>query len=134
MLDKLRRFFMGRYGIDQLSLVLIIFGCLLTLFLSFFRNPFLRYIGLIPYIIVLCRALSRNIEKRQRANLKFLKITAPWRMFITKKYRQFQDKEHKYYRCPQCHETLRVPKGRGKIKISCPHCGKEFLRRTGKAK
>lgn len=130
MLDKIRRFFIGRYGNDQLNLALIIFGCILTLFLSFFRNPFIRYIGLIPYIVALIRMLSKNIKKRQQENLKFLKISAPWRMFITKKYKQFQDKDHKYYRCPQCHNTLRVPKGRGKIKISCPHCSKEFIKKT----
>lgn len=130
MLDKLRRFFMGRYGVDQLSIFLIICGCIITLCLSFFRNPFIRYLGLIPYIVALWRIFSKDISKRQQANLKFLKITAPWRMFITKKYKQYQDKGHKYYRCPQCHETLRVPKGRGKIKISCPHCGREFLKKT----
>ncbi len=130
MLDKIRQFMYGRYGNDQLNLALVIFGCVLTLFLSFFDVPFIRYLGLIPYIIAAVRMLSKDIPKRQQENLKFLKISAPWRQFIIKKVKQFQDKDHKYYQCPGCHNTLRVPKGRGKIKISCPHCGKEFIKKT----
>ncbi|MBQ7295522.1 MAG: hypothetical protein IJW86_04935 [Clostridia bacterium] len=130
MLDKLRKFMYGRYGNDQLNLALVIFGCVLTLFLSFFDAAFIRYLGLIPYIVAACRMLSKNIAKRQQENLKFLKISAPWRQFIIKKVKQFQDKDHKYYQCPKCHNTLRVPKGRGKIKISCPHCSTEFIKKT----
>ncbi len=131
MMDKLRNFMYGRYGNnDPLNLALLIFGCLLTLFLSFFDVPFIRYLGLIPYIIAAARFLSKDIAKRQQENLKFLKISAPWRQFIIKKIKQFQDKDHKYYQCPQCHNTLRAPKGRGKIKISCPHCSKEFIKKT----
>jgi uncharacterized paraquat-inducible protein A len=85
---------------------------------------------MIPYIIVIYRTLSKNIPARQRENAKFIELIQPWKKFIIKKSRQFQDKDHRYYACPQCHNTLRVPKGRGKIKISCPHCQKEFIRKT----
>jgi Zn finger protein HypA/HybF involved in hydrogenase expression len=85
---------------------------------------------MIPYIVVIWRTLSKNISARQRENAKFLEVIQPWKKFIIKKIRQFQDKDHRYYACPQCHNTLRVPKGRGKIKISCPHCHKEFIRKT----
>lgn len=130
MLDKIKRFFMDRYGLDQLNLFLVICGCIITLCFSFTRNPYLKLIGVIPDLIFLFRALSKNVDKRQKENLKFLKLSAPIRLFVTKKYNQYQDKDHKYYRCPQCHETLRVPKGKGKIKISCPHCGREFVKKT----
>ncbi len=130
MLDKIKQFMMGRYGNDQLNLALMIFGCVLTFVLSLFDVPYVRYLGLIPYIIAVVRMLSKDIGKRQQENLKFLKLSAPWRQFIIKKVKQFQDKDHRYYQCPQCHQTLRVPKGRGKIKISCPHCSKEFIKKT----
>ncbi len=130
MLDKIRQFMVGRYGNDQLNLALLIFGCVLTFFLSLFDVPYVRYLGLIPYILAAVRMLSKDIGKRQQENLKFLKISAPWRQFIIKKFNQVQDKDHRYYQCPQCHNTLRVPKGRGKIKISCPHCGREFIKKT----
>ncbi len=130
MLDKIRQFMAGRYGNDQLNLALVIFGCVLTFFLSFFDVPYVRYLGLIPYILAAVRMLSKDITRRQQENMKFLKISAPWRQFILKKVKQLQDKDHRYYQCPQCHQTLRVPKGRGKIKISCPFCNREFIKKT----
>ena len=33
-----------------------------------------------------------------------------------------------YYRCPQCRQKLRVPRGRGRIQISCPRCGTQFIK------
>lgn len=123
----------GRYGgNDALNVFLIIIGAVVTLILSllFYRSPVTRIIGFIPYGIAAFRALSKNYEARIKENSKFLEISAPWRSFILKKINQFKDKDHRYYACPQCHRTLRVPKGRGKIKISCPHCGKEFFRKT----
>lgn len=130
LMNKLRQFMMGRYGTDALNMTLIISGAVLSFLLSLFRFRYSGLISLIPYGIAIFRMLSRNYAARSKENAKFLKISAPWRSFIMKKSRQFQDKDHKYYNCPKCHNTLRVPKGRGKIKISCPHCSKEFVKKT----
>lgn len=130
MIEKLRKFMYGRYGNDMLNFALMIAGCVITCVLSFVQVRYIHYIGMIPYIIVIYRTLSKNISARQRENAKFIELIQPWKKFIIKKTRQFQDKDHRYYACPQCHNTLRVPKGRGKIKISCPHCAKEFIRKT----
>ena len=130
MMDKIKRFMLGRYGNDQLNLAIVIVGCLLTIFLSFLNNPYIRYIGLIPYILAAVRFFSKDRAKRQQENMKFLKFIAPYQKIAITKLTQLQDKDHRYYACPQCRRTLRVPKGRGKIKISCPHCGKEFIKKT----
>ncbi len=133
MLNKIRQFMYGRYGgNDSLNMFLIILGAVITLILSlfFYRTPFTRLIGLIPYGIAVFRALSKNHTARIKENEKFLEISAPWRAFITKKINHSRDKEHRYYDCPKCRRTLRVPRGRGKIKISCPHCGNQFVKKT----
>jgi ribosomal protein L37AE/L43A len=39
-------------------------------------------------------------------------------------------KTHKYYRCTHCRQLIRVPRGKGKICISCPKCRTEFIKRT----
>ena len=133
MMERLRRFMQGRYGNDQLNMFLIICGCVLTLILSLFvpgRFYYLRSIGTVFYIIALFRSFSKNCDKRRSENAKFMELSKPWRVFIMKKIGQLQDKDHRYYNCPQCHRTLRVPKGRGKINISCPHCGKQFKKKT----
>lgn len=131
MLNRLRDFMVGRYARnDQLNIALTIFGCALTFIFSIIRIRYLHFISWIPFLIVLIRFLSKNIPARQNENQKFLTWSEPWRRFLVKKFDQWKDTDHKYYNCPKCSRTLRVPKNKGKIKISCPHCGKDFTRRT----
>ena len=130
IMEKIRQLMVGRYGNDFLNAVLFIFGAVISVVCSLFRIPFGSLISFIPYGIALYRMLSKNYAKRSAENARFLELSKPWRDFLMKKFRQLQDKDHRYYSCPKCHNTLRVPKGRGKIKISCPHCNKEFIKRT----
>ena len=128
----------GRYGVDQLGFALVLLGCMVTFIVSLFRAPYqklyvsliLRLISITPYVLFLLRALSRNIERRTAENEKFLRVWLPVKDFFSVKITHLRDKEHKYYKCPGCSKTLRVPKGKGKIEISCPHCGRKFKKRT----
>ena len=127
--DGIRRFMFGRYGLDQLNVVLMIAAvalCLIsflfsrinavwTVALSFVLN-LLSYVLLFWYIL---RAFSRNIEKRNRENRRFLAFRS-----------RLTDKQNRYYRCPNCRQTVRVPRGRGKICIKCPKCGEKFVRKS----
>lgn len=127
---KLREFMHGRYGLDPLNIALIVLGCVLTFVLSFVSARYYRLIGLIPYVFVLLRALSTNIDKRQNENEAFMKLWLPVYGFFSVKYKHSQDKSHKYYKCPECKHTLRVPKGKGKIEITCPFCNRKFKKKT----
>lgn len=133
MLNKLKSFMQGRYGNDQLNMFLIILGFTATLFLTLLvpsRFYYLRSLGTVIYIIALFRALSTNFPKRQKENHEFMRISEPWRKYLYKKFNQLQDKDHRYFNCPSCHRTLRVPKNKGKINITCPHCNRQFKKRT----
>ena len=130
IMEKIRQFMVGRYGNDFLNTVLFISGAVISLVCSLFRVPLGNLISFIPYGIAVYRMLSKDYSKRSAENAKFLEMSKPGRDFLMKKFRQFQDKEHRDYNCPKCHNTLRVPRDRGKIKISCPHCGREFVKRT----
>ena len=133
MLNRIKGFLQGRYGNDALNIFLLLLGCVMSILLTLLipsRFYQLRSLGSVFYIIALIRALSTNFPKRQKENAKFLEISTPWRKYLFKKYNQYQDKTHKYYDCPQCHRTLRVPAGRGKINITCPHCNRQFTKRT----
>lgn len=126
-----RRFMTGRYGADQLSIALLFVSLLLSVVFFFIPGTALSYIVYIPLIVFLFRLLSKNIQKRREENIKFLKIWRPvesW--FKTKQYRLKDSKSHRYYKCPNCKQTVRVPRKKGKILITCPKCKLEFIKKT----
>ena len=119
----LRRFMMGRYGTDKLNMVILGTGLIISLVSMFVHfapvNLALMAVsyGLMGWAIF--RTLSRNTYKRYQENRKYL-------MFLQK----IKDKEHRYYDCPRCRQQVRVPRGKGKIAISCPKCKEKFIRKT----
>ena len=129
--DKLRRLLVGRYGMDALNKALFVIA-LILLVISFFR-PYrgLDLLVLILLVIGYFRFFSRNIAARYRENQRFLFLLAKPRAFFRKrKYRFDQRKTYRFYRCPKCRKELRVPIGKGKIRVICPRCGEEFIRKS----
>lgn len=126
-----RRFMIGRYGYDQLSMALIILSFLLTFIASLINRPILSYIGYIPLGICIFRILSRNIQRRRMENYKFTMIISPVYSWFKKTQNRTKDsKTHRHLKCPNCGQGIRIPKGKGKIIITCPKCKKEFKQRT----
>ncbi|MBQ4565562.1 MAG: hypothetical protein IJA48_04365 [Oscillospiraceae bacterium] len=127
-----RRMMYGRYGSDELNLLLLILAVLISLcnavLSSIFTQSevFVRWISPSLSLLMLgllgvnlYRCFSRNIYKRQKENRRL-------RNFLTR----LKDRSHRYYRCPGCRQRVRVPKGRGKINIRCPKCGNKFVKKT----
>lgn len=126
----LQRFMSGRYGFDRFSGFLSVCSLVLVVLGAIF-SPVLYWLGLILLAYCYFRILSRNIQKRYHENLKYLELegkVTSW--FSTKKIRFQQRKEYHYYRCPHCGQQLRVPRGRGKISITCPKCGTQFIKKS----
>lgn len=130
-MNWLRNFMAGRYGADHLNLALLAVSLLLSLFLGFVPVPFLGLLAYVPLFWGIYRMLSRNLLKRSEENRKFL---AFWNQikgwFQRKKNRINNQKYYRFYHCPGCKQTLRLPKGRGKIRITCPKCGRMFEKKT----
>ena len=128
---KLQRFMIGRYGTDELNILLSIIGFILVI-LSFV--PPMRFLYIPAFILLLFslfRSYSRNISAQQKErriylNLKY-KISSPFSL-TAKKWRD--RKTHKYYRCKKCKAIMRVPKGKGKIEITCPKCANKIIKKT----
>jgi hypothetical protein len=130
-MNWLRKFMMGRYGSDQLSMVLLIFSVTLTFIGGLIHLPLLVTISYVPLGICLFRMLSKDIAKRRMENYKFSILISPIYKWSKKKQKHLKEfKTHKYFKCPTCNVDLRLPKGKGKITITCPKCNTDFSRRT----
>lgn len=130
MREKLQRFMMGRYGSDRLNQVLMILA-LVSIVLSFFGLHFFYLAALALMIYAYFRIFSRNIGKRAAENQWYLKYEMKVRAFFQRKKREFaQHRDYHIYKCPNCRQKLRVPRGKGKIAIRCKKCGTEFIRKS----
>ena len=119
----LSRFMQGRYGSDKLNMTILWVGvgaCVLSWLMPFPLVKTLLWLG--SYILMfwaIFRAFSRNIYKRYQENRKYLRLLE-----------RLKDRDHKYFDCPRCRQPVRVPKGRGKIAITCPKCKEKFIKKT----
>ena len=116
-------FMMGRYGSDKLNMTILWVGvgaCVLSMLLPF---PLLKLLlcfgsyGLMFWAIF--RALSRNTYRRYQENRRYLRFLE-----------RIRDREHKHFDCPRCKQPVRVPRGKGKIAITCPKCREKFIKKT----
>jgi hypothetical protein len=118
-----RKFMEGRYGSDKLNnmLVYIAFGLfILSLFIPWALGDWVLMICYYTLVVVvLLRMLSRNTYKRYQENRKYLRFME-----------RLKDKEHRHFDCPRCRQPVRVPRGKGKIAITCPKCGEKFIKKT----
>ena len=128
-MDRLRRFMFGRYGGDELSKALLVLSFILLLVMNFVPKDlrFLEIVAYIPAIICMFRIFSRNIYKRRNENYKYLKIKNKIVMWFKNNINRIKTlKTYKYYTCSNCKQKLRVPRGKGKMSITCPKCKSSF--------
>lgn len=118
-----RQFMEGRYGNDKLNIAILsvaVVICVAHMFIPFLLIKSVLWI--LSYVLTfwaIFRCLSRNTYKRYSENRKFLQFTT-----------RLKDRNHRYYDCPKCRQIVRVPRGKGKISISCPKCREKFVRKT----
>ena len=125
----------GRNGADQLGMATLVVGIVLDVVSMFARTDTARRIlGAITAVllfVMLFRMFSRNLAKRRAENAWFLnKVLYPVKRKSGAARQRAQDKEHKYFTCPNCKTVCRVPKGKGKIVITCPKCHGEIQGRS----
>ncbi len=131
MREKIRRFMAGRYGNDALNQFLSV-GSIACFFIALLSRLGLFYwLGLGILIYMYFRMLSRNIPARTAENYKFYTMkgnVVSW--WHGKRAQWASRKVYRYFTCPKCHQKMRVPRGRGRIQISCPRCGTQFIKKT----
>ena len=135
MREKIARFMAGRYVTDQLNKFLSIVSLVLMIAAIVFNgtrfSQLLWMIAFVLLVLVYVRMLSRNIYKRSDENNRFLRL----RYSVSSKLRMVRErwvqrKDYKFFTCPACHTTLRVPRHKGKINIVCRKCGNSFRGKT----
>ena len=141
MKERLRRFMEGRYGADELNRFLTICGWVLLL-LGFVLSGIDNRVTLIAgsvlvtlswafLVFSIFRTLSKNTNQRAAENYRYFTYKNRFLSWFRKLKSRWQDRRtHRYFRCPQCRATVRVPKGKGKIRITCPHCKNTFIKKS----
>jgi hypothetical protein len=128
-MNWLKKVMYGRYGGDHLSRALLILSFILIVIAGALPRSLsgLLFIGYIPTFVCIFRIFSRDIYKRQQENYKYLKIKNSVVTGFKQKLNRAKDsKTYKYFTCPDCKQKLRVPRGQGKISVTCPKCKKSF--------
>ena len=131
MIERMQRFMAGRYGNDQLNQFIFIVAIISMVLEIITRQSLFYTLTLVLLILAYVRVFSRNINKRYEENMKFLqKKDAILNKFRKQKYYAAQRRNFHIYTCPQCKQKIRIPKGKGKISITCPKCRTSFIKKS----
>lgn len=131
MRERLARFMAGRNGNDQLNIFLLVMDLILLLLASFLPKSIGRV--LYPLVLLLLgyiyfRMFSRNVYRRRDENGKYMRLKLRVNNWLhMRRERWVQRRDYKFFTCPSCKTTLRVPRGHGRIKIVCRKCGSSFM-------
>ena len=131
MKKRFMDFMRGRYGADQLSKFML--GvCLVCLILNMVtRQPVVYVLALVILVICYFRMFSKNTYKRSAENQKYLDMTGRVRNYFSRMRRRIvESKDYHIYKCPSCSQKIRIPRGKGKICITCPKCRTEFEKKS----
>lgn len=140
-------FMKGRNGADELTIVMGFAGIVIAMIGSIARIQWLSWIAIAVIVIGVLRGLSKNIDARHNENEAFVAATANVpclgkfvaslgggtaaagtskedfeRAKRTAKKMWKGRKTTAYLKCPNCGQMLSVPKGKGKIRVTCPKC------------
>jgi len=125
-MNWLQKVMYGRHGSDQLSFFLLALYIILSFLSGLPVLSVLRGLALLPLALAAFRILSRNHEKRRAENDRFLAFMNPLLQWLKYRRAVYRDKDHRYFKCPNCGQHLRAPRGKGKIHVTCRSCGVSF--------
>jgi hypothetical protein len=131
MIDKLERFMRGRYGQDELNRVLSVSALVLCGISLITHWLVLSSLSMALVIVCLLRSFSRNTGARFREAEFYFGLKSNILRFsgnTAERLRQYQT--HRIFTCPSCRQRCRVPKGKGRIRITCKRCGAKFIKKT----
>ena len=109
-MNFLRNFMTGRYGPDHLNMALLILAIIISLVARLVHFTVLVYLSYLVLLLIFFRMLSRNIPRRRAENDRFLRYWWPVKQKTKRLVGKIKNrKTHKFFKCPSCKNTLRVP-------------------------
>ncbi|MCD7708684.1 MAG: hypothetical protein LUI02_02290 [Clostridiales bacterium] len=134
--ERYDRFMTGRNGADELTQRISIVALILIVASFIFSFvPILSWLldiaTIVAIVYIFFRTFSKNTAKRSEENQRF--VNRRYNRAVEKNRRQkrrAQSGQYRFYKCPVCHQEVRVPKGHGKIEITCPKCRQNFVRKS----
>ena len=129
--ERFQRFMYGRYGMDGLGQFLM-WTAVASLLLSWFvARPFFNTLAMVLLLWGYFRMFSRNVQKRYQENCMYYRYVNKLKEFFKKQKSYIQQrKTHHIYKCPQCKQKIRIPRGKGRVAITCRRCGTEFIKNS----
>ncbi len=139
--------------LDELSRTLLMTGLICAILNMFFfragtvAGTVLSVLAAAALIFAVIRLFGGHPEKRYAENLKFLTMITSVKDWVKRTFGSggarkgekthrahkarknptwSEIKQYKYFMCPQCAQRLRVPRGKGKLRVTCTHCGNVF--------
>lgn len=129
MKEKFLKFIKDCYGVDKLNNIILYFAIGFSIVNIFKKSFIISVISILLIFIFLFRAFSKNKRKRSMEQVKFFTLISP----IYERLLKFASKDRKnyiYFKCKNCKKELRVPRGKGKIKVICPYCKHEEIKKS----
>lgn len=131
MRERIIRFLMGRYGVDDFSRFLMAVSIVFFVLNVIFRRGLFYILAIAVLAYAYYRILSKNHNRRYRENMKYTcyknKVMS---IFKREKSHMQQRKTHHIYTCRKCGQKIRIPRGKGKIQVTCPKCGFQFVKKS----
>jgi uncharacterized paraquat-inducible protein A len=127
--------FNGRYGMDSLNKGLLIAAgafAALSLILTFTIGGY-GFIGVAIALLLfaLFRIFSRNTAARRNELIAWNMLKQKLKYKASARRDQYQQrKSYKYFKCPNCKQKLRVPRGKGKLQVTCSRCHTKFIKKS----
>ena len=148
-MEKIKDYLKKIYGLDALSCGCILLSVLINLVTSvlvlrgYAQAKMWNLAAYIPLVICFLRFFSTSRRKRSAENEWFIsKVESLFAKKADNDYgqayrldrnRQIQREDRKHFRffkCPACRQKIRVPRGKGRIEITCPRCGSKFIKKS----
>lgn len=131
LIERLNKWMTGRNGSDELGNAALLLSIVVLLINLLARTRWLAVIALALAVYSCWRTVSKNVAARRQENRLFLTKVGPLANWFKDPKASFAEaRAYKHLTCPSCQKKMRVPRGKGKMRVTCPSCHKKFDARS----